>query len=98
MPDASRKYRTGDPFPKEAGAAELRNWIDRQIDTAVAESGQSIKGIAWIREAFEVIKDRHRQARPGGCKAFSEGDACICTLCLCDKIREFVESQIAQKA
>ncbi len=42
-------------------------------------------------EALEEIKSRHRQDHPGGCRMFSQGDACQCTLCLCDNVRGLIK-------
>ncbi len=41
--------------------------------------------------ALEEVKDRHRKDHPGGCRMFSQGDACQCTLCLCDNVHEFLD-------
>ena len=56
-----------------------------------------INNIAWIREALDVIKERHGRDHSGGCRIPSQGDDCPCTLCLCDKIRDYIENQ-ARKA
>lgn len=52
--------------------------------------------IEEAHKALEELKDRHRQDHPGGCRMFSQGENCQCTLCLCDNLHEFLEK--AQKA
>src|SRR3990172_10653368 len=42
-------------------------------------------------EYLEEIKSRHRQRITGGCKVISLGDACSCTLCLCDKLHGIIK-------
>lgn len=54
-------------------------------------------GIASIRMALNEIVERHRIDHPGGCRIFSRGNSCSCTLCLCGMIRDYVEKQ-ARKA
>lgn len=42
---------------------------------------------------LEEIKNRHRADHIGGCRMFSQGDACQCTLCLCDKVHEALHAE-----
>lgn len=44
-------------------------------------------------EILEELKERHRKASPGGCRLFSLGEDCRCTLCLCDDIHAFVDGR-----
>jgi len=44
-------------------------------------------------ELLEEIKNRHRADHPGGCRILSQGDACQCTLCLCDEVHEAMEAE-----
>ncbi len=42
-------------------------------------------------EVLEEIKKRHSRDHPGGCRMFSEGEGCRCTLCLCDNLHELLD-------
>lgn len=41
-------------------------------------------------EALEAIKARHKM--PGRCSALSS-EFCECLLCLCDRVRDYIEHQ-----
>ena len=68
------------------------NPVEDQFDQPLSVV-HKIKNIAWLREALDVIKERHGRAHSGGCRIPSQGDDCPCTLCLCDKIRDYIENQ-----
>lgn len=46
---------------------------------------------------LEELKKRHREDHPGGCRMFSLGEGCRCTLCLCDEVHEFVTAHESTK-
>jgi hypothetical protein len=78
------------------------NPVENQLDQPLSVV-HKIKGIAWIHEALDAIKERHSKHHSGECRLYRddivliEKANCPCTLCLCDNIRDYIESQ-AQKA
>lgn len=43
---------------------------------------------AGVRAAIERAKDEYRKDHAGGCKMFSQGNACTCFLCRMDDLQK----------
>lgn len=46
-------------------------------------------------EALEAIKARFKT--PGCCSVISKGPFCECLLCLCDRVRDYIEQDQSQE-
>ncbi len=43
---------------------------------------------SFIERYADIIKAKHRESHPGGCKLLSQGDRCECVLCCVDRLLE----------